>query len=119
MILLGERGVGFRRRGTIARAIIKNPKILIMDDCTGCGYGNRAQDSNSPERAQESRTTFIIAHRVSSVRNADMILMLENGRIERGNHQLLKKGPYYNMVKQQYKTDNINEVSRDEKRRCR
>ena len=61
---------------------------------------------------QESRTTFIIAHRVSSVRNADMILMLENGRIvERGNHQQLMeaKGLYYNMVKQQYKDfDNIN-----------
>jgi ATP-binding cassette subfamily B multidrug efflux pump len=115
--IIGERGVGLsggqRQRIAIARAIIKNPKILIMDDCTSAvDMETEHKIQTALKELQESRTTFIIAHRVSSVRNADMILMLENGRIvERGNHQQLMeaKGLYYNMVKQQYKDfDNIN-----------
>lgn len=115
--IVGERGVGLsggqRQRIAIARAIIKNPKILIMDDCTSAvDMETEHKIQTALKELQESRTTFIIAHRVSSVRNADMILMLENGRIvERGNHQQLMeaKGLYYNMVKQQYKDfDNIN-----------
>ena len=129
--IIGERGVGLsggqRQRIAIARAIIKNPKILIMDDCTSAvDMETEHKIQTALKELQESRTTFIIAHRVSSVRNADMILMLENGRIvERGNHQQLMeaKGLYYNMVKQQYKdlTISTGMKSRAEMklRRCR
>ena len=109
--IIGERGTGLsggqKQRIAIARAVIKNPAILIMDDCTS------AVDMETEHKIQQAlgkvrrnRTTFIIAHRVSSVRKADEILILDGGRIvERGNHEELMalKGRYYEMVKQQYK----------------
>ena len=109
--VVGERGMGLsggqKQRTAIARAVLVDPKVLIMDDSTS------AVDMETEYRIQQElkdvlsgRTTFIIAHRISSVKNADMILVLDQGRIaERGTHaELLKQqGIYYRMVQEQYR----------------
>jgi ATP-binding cassette subfamily B protein len=100
--LLGERGVtlsgGQKQRVSIARAIVKNPQILIFDDCLS------AVDTETEERILENlekvskdKTTFIISHRVSSAKNADKIIILDEGEIiQQGTHyQLLNKKGYY------------------------
>ena len=103
--LIGERGVklsgGQRQRVAIARAVLANPKILILDEATS------NLDTESEMYIQESlsklikgRTTFVIAHRLSTIRQADQILVIENGRIaEQGTHdELIKtKGRYYQL----------------------
>jgi len=108
--IVGERGTGLsggqKQRIAIARALIKDPKILIMDDCTSAvDMETEYEIQKALKEVQKDRTTFIIAHRISSVKNADEILMLEEGQIvERGNHEQLmnRKGRYYEMVRQQY-----------------
>ena len=100
--LVGERGgllsVGERQRLTIARALLKDPRILVLDEATS------ALDAESEEAVQSAletlmkgRTTFIIAHRLSTVVKADRILVLKEGRIiEMGPHaQLVRRGGYY------------------------
>ena len=100
--LLGERGVtlsgGQKQRVSIARAIVKNPQILIFDDCLS------AVDTETEERILENlekvskdKTTFIISNRVSSAKNADKIIILDEGEIiQQGTHyQLLNKKGYY------------------------
>lgn len=100
--ILGERGItlsgGQKQRVAIARAIIKNPKILLFDDCLS------AVDTETEEailtNLQEickDKTTIIVSHRVSSAKNADNIIILEEGKIiEQGSHnQLLKQDGYY------------------------
>ncbi|MCL2187668.1 MAG: ABC transporter ATP-binding protein/permease [Defluviitaleaceae bacterium] len=104
--IVGERGVGLsggqKQRISLARAIAAEPSVLILDDVTS------AVDMETEHRIQEAlaekvlksgtaRTTFIVAHRLSSVKDADFILVLENGTItERGNHdELLAKNGYY------------------------
>ncbi|NJN41584.1 MAG: ABC transporter ATP-binding protein [Flammeovirgaceae bacterium] len=103
--LIGERGVklsgGQRQRIAIARAILANPRILILDEATS------NLDTESEAFIQESlrsllkgRTTFVIAHRLSTIRQADQILVIENGRIaEQGKHDELieKKGRYFDL----------------------
>ena len=109
--VVGERGMGLsggqKQRIAIARAILYNPRILVMDDSTS------AVDMETEFEIQKQlkselgkRTTFIIAHRISSVKDADMILVMENGSIaERGTHDELiaRKGIYYGMFMDQYR----------------
>jgi ATP-binding cassette subfamily B protein/subfamily B ATP-binding cassette protein MsbA len=106
---IGERGVklsgGQQQRLAIARAILKSPQILILDEATS------NLDTESEQLIQASmatllagRTTFVIAHRLSTVRRADLILLLEEGRVvERGTHEELMrlKGQYEAMVRRQ------------------
>ncbi|MCP3741804.1 ABC transporter ATP-binding protein [Rossellomorea sp. BNER] len=108
---LGERGLGLsggqKQRIAIARAICTDPSILILDDATS------AVDMETEFRIQKAfrevmadRTTFIIAHRISSLKHADEILVLEEGRIvERGVHETLlgNNGPYQRIYEIQYK----------------
>ena len=106
--LLGERGVtlsgGQKQRVSIARAIIKNPKILIFDDClSAVDTETEAQILSNLSRISEEKTTFIISHRVSSAKNADKIIILENGKItQQGTHnQLIKETGYYKKLYEQ------------------
>ncbi len=107
--LIGERGVklsgGQRQRITIARAIIANPRILILDEATS-NLDNESESliQESLKKLMNGRTTFVIAHRLSTIRQADKILVIENGNIaEEGTHDnlLAKKGRYYKLHKYQ------------------
>jgi ABC-type glutathione transport system ATPase component len=94
-ILVGESGLklsgGEKQRVAIARAILKNPPILVFDEATSSlDSGTEQSIQNELARISENRTTLVIAHRLSTVVDADEILVLENGRIvERGNHAAL------------------------------
>jgi len=108
--VVGERGIklsgGQRQRISIARAILAEPRILILDEATS------SLDSESEALIQEGlsylmqgRTTFVIAHRLSTIRRADQILVMEQGQIvERGTHQELfaQHGRYYELYTKQY-----------------
>ena len=110
---VGEKGLalsgGQRQRVAIARAILKDPRILILDEATS------ALDSESESLVQEAlgrllagRTSFVIAHRLSTVRRADVILVLDQGRlVESGRHEeLLAKGGLYARLHQtQFRAD--------------
>lgn len=103
--LIGERGVklsgGQRQRIAIARAVLANPKILILDEATSnLDTESEALIQKSLATLTAGRTTFVIAHRLSTIRKADQILVIENGRIaEKGTHNELiaKEGRYYNL----------------------
>ncbi len=103
--LIGERGVklsgGQRQRIAIARAILANPKILILDEATSnLDTESEAYIQESLSRLMHGRTTFVIAHRLSTIRKADQILVIEKGQIvERGNHEALleKRGRYFDL----------------------
>lgn len=99
---VGERGLklsgGQRQRVAIARAILLDPRILILDEATSAlDSESEALVQEALERATQNRTVFVIAHRLSTVRRADRILFLENGRIiESGSHaDLMAKGGRY------------------------
>jgi len=103
--MVGERGLklsgGEKQRVAIARALLKNPRILIFDEATSA-LDSRAEKAIQAEleRISQGRTTLVIAHRLSTVMDADQILVLNHGRIaERGTHaQLLEqKGEYARM----------------------
>jgi ATP-binding cassette subfamily B protein len=100
--ILGERGVtlsgGQKQRVSIARAIIKNPKILIFDDClSAVDTETEEKILSNLEKVSKNKTTFIISHRVSSAKNADKIIVLDDGRIaQQGTHnQLIETEGYY------------------------
>ena len=103
--LIGERGVklsgGQRQRIAIARAILANPKILILDEATSnLDTESEAYIQESLSRLMTGRTTFVIAHRLSTIRKADQILVIESGRIaERGTHDelLAIEGRYFEL----------------------
>ena len=106
--ILGERGVtlsgGQKQRVSIARAIIKNPKILIFDDClSAVDTETEEQILSNLEQVSKEKTTFIISHRVSSAKNADKIIILESGEIiQQGTHnQLIKEKGYYKELYEQ------------------
>ena len=111
--MLGDRGVnisgGQRQRIAIARAILKDPRILVLDEATS------ALDTESERVVQEAlnrlmvgRTSIIIAHRLSTIKNADRILVLDKGKLaEDGTHEELmnKNGLYAHLYQIQYRSD--------------
>lgn len=107
--VVGERGVGLsggqRQRIALARAIIEDPSILILDDTTSAvDMETEYKILTELKKVNKNRTTFIIAHRISSVKDADIILVMDRGRIiERGTHTTLieEKGYYYDVFTQQ------------------
>ena len=109
--VVGERGLGLsggqKQRAAIARAVLTDPAILVMDDSTSAvDMETEYQIQQGLKEVLAGRTTFIIAHRISSVKNADLILVLNHGAIaERGTHaELLKQnGIYARMVRDQYR----------------
>ena len=111
--MVGDRGIqlsgGQRQRIAIARAVLKNPAILILDEATS------SLDSESEHLVQEAldklmqgRTSFVIAHRLSTIRNADKIIVIENGKVkESGTHDELIKldsGLYKSLSRLQFDT---------------
>ncbi|MNQ94433.1 putative multidrug export ATP-binding/permease protein [compost metagenome] len=120
--LVGERGLGLsggqKQRIAIARALIKDPKILVLDDATS------AVDMETEHEIQAGfgevmagRTTFIIAHRISSLKHADEIIVLDKGRvIQRGTHQelLQQEGLYRQTYDIQYSDGPQNQAAKGE-----
>jgi len=93
--VLGERGItlsgGQKQRISIARAIIKDPKILLFDDClSAVDTETEEQILNNLDKVSYNKTTIIVSHRVSSAKNADKIIVLEDGKIiQEGTHEIL------------------------------
>jgi ATP-binding cassette subfamily B protein len=118
--VVGERGVslsgGERQRIAIARAILHDPRILILDEATS------AVDTDTEQQIQEAiarlckgRTTFAIAHRLSTLRSADRLVVLKDGKIEEmGTHEelLAKQGEFYRLVRIQQQASQIRELGR-------
>lgn len=108
--IVGERGLGLsggqKQRIAIARALLKDPKILILDDATSAVDMETEHEIQAGfKQLMQGRTTFIIAHRISSLRHADEIIVLDKGHtVQRGSHQelLKQKGPYLDTYNIQY-----------------
>lgn len=107
--LIGERGItlsgGQKQRVSIARAIVKHPQILIFDDCLSA-VDTRTEEEilNNLGRNMQGKTSIIIAHRISTIKNADKILVMDSGEIiEQGNHNYLmqQKGTYFELYEKQ------------------
>ncbi|QHS57734.1 ABC transporter ATP-binding protein [Mucilaginibacter sp. 14171R-50] len=107
--LIGERGVtlsgGQKQRVSIARAIVKHPQVLIFDDCLSA-VDTRTEEEilNNLGRIMQDKTSMIISHRISTIKNADNILVLDGGRIvEQGTHNQLMdlKGAYFELYEKQ------------------
>jgi len=114
--IIGERGVmisgGQRQRLTIARALLKNPEIMIFDEATSA-LDNESEIlvQEAIERLMKNRTTFVIAHRLSTIRNATNILVLDRGKIiQRGTHEELlmqEKGLYKKLYDMQFRDNDV------------
>jgi subfamily B ATP-binding cassette protein MsbA len=108
--IVGERGVGLsggqKQRISIARAILKDPQILILDEATSSlDAESEALVQEALEHLMQNRTTFIIAHRLSTIKNADKIVVIEQGEIvERGSHNELleEEGKYASLYQGQF-----------------
>jgi ATP-binding cassette subfamily B multidrug efflux pump len=107
--LIGERGItlsgGQKQRVSIARAIVKQPQVLIFDDCLSA-VDTRTEEEilNHLGRNMKGKTSIIIAHRISTIKNADKILVMDNGEIiEQGTHPFLmeQKGTYFELYEKQ------------------
>lgn len=120
--IIGERGVGLsggqKQRIALARALLKEPSIMILDDTTSAVDMETESSIHAELKSvAKKRTTFIIAHRISSVKNADLIIVLNEGNIiERGTHDELieKKGYYYKVFENQYGDFDSLEVLKEE-----
>ena len=116
---IGERGVGLsggeRQRIAIARAILHNPRVLILDEATSSvDVETEKQIQESLGRLVKGRTTFAIAHRLSTLRNADRLVVLSNGRVmEVGSHEELLEvdGHFAELVRLQQEVAQIIGVS--------
>jgi len=125
--VVGERGMGLsggqKQRIAIARALIKNPRILILDDATSAVDMETEHEIQAGfKEVMAGRTTFIIAHRISSLRHADEIVVLDEGKVvQRGKHEQLirEPGPYQETYNIQYADRPVtaeNEISGAERR---
>lgn len=123
--IVGERGLGLsggqKQRIAIARALIKNPKILVLDDSTSAvDMETEHEIQKGLKQVMHGRTTFIIAHRISSLRHADEIIVLDGGRIvQRGKHEDLvhAMGPYRQTYNIQYADRPEQDLEGDRERR--
>ncbi len=114
--LVGERGVklsgGQKQRVAIARIFLKNPPLLILDEATSAlDLESESLIQDALEKLASERTTFIVAHRLSTITHADRIILIENGVVvEEGTHQALmaKKGGYYRLYQVQELTADMN-----------
>jgi len=112
--LLGERGVnlsgGQKQRISIARALLKKPKLLILDDClSAVDTETEEVILRNLEKGKDERTTIVISHRISTIRNATKIIVINEGKmIESGTHEELieLKGTYFDMYEQQLRLEN-------------
>jgi len=99
--------IGEKQLLSIVRCIIKNPKIIILDEATsGVDIKTEKDIYNGIQKLLKNKTSIVIAHRLSTIKNSDKILVLDNGKIkEIGNHNELinKKGTYFNMYMKQFK----------------
>jgi ATP-binding cassette, subfamily B, multidrug efflux pump len=114
--MVGERGItlsgGQKQRISIARALIKKPQLLIFDDCLSAVDTETEEEIlNNLKEVMKNKTSVIISHRVSSVKNADNIIVLDQGQIvEEGKHQELmdKQGVYFDLYKMQLLEEEVN-----------